>query len=310
MVNRPATPPFGTPLTMPSRPSRTGPFAVMNDGMTLMAPSRVATAICGLGRGSILLLSPGLLPRIPGSLWHIAQLFPLKVGPSPIPSSPGSVPETESISSNRRIACSQATFSAGVSPGAGVVSELVERQATPACACCPELSGSNGGAPPGAPAPDGPPRGPGSTAVGRATPTQLVPVPVKLTVRLPVMPFKFTTLGLNVQPPFVGMTDTDAVVPDVLIGNEKVPVSPVITVACCCPASTTVTPDSGRPRESVITPDTVADSALVTESVNCGGMAPPSLQAAVIAANKNESEQTPPTVRPRLLACMKDLLAG
>src|SRR6185312_10955051 len=177
MVKRPATPPFATPLTMPSRPSRTGPPGVMNAGTTFRAPSSVASATCGLGIGSLLLFRPGLLPRTPGSEWHIAQLFPLSVGPRPTPSSPGKVPETESTSWKRMIACSHATFKAGERPGAGVVSDDVERQATPAWAWASGSSGFIGWAVRGAPAPGGPPRGPESTAVACATPTQLPPVP-------------------------------------------------------------------------------------------------------------------------------------
>jgi hypothetical protein len=66
----------------------------------------------------------------------------------------------------------------------------------------------------------------------------------------------------------VGITETDAVLPGVVIGNEKVPVNPVVAVACSWPFKATVTPESGRPIESVMTPDTVAERALVTDSVS------------------------------------------
>src|SRR5580704_7814204 len=76
------------------RASRTGPLAVMNDGTVFLAPSRVASATCGLGTGTCGLVSPGLLPPIAGCAWHIAQLLPLKAGPRPEPLS--ILPETES----------------------------------------------------------------------------------------------------------------------------------------------------------------------------------------------------------------------
>src|ERR1700722_8662525 len=62
----------------------------------------------------------------------MAQLFPLKAGPSPTPVSPGIVPETESTSLNRVCVCEKNKLSFGFSVGYFP------------------------------PAPAGPPRGPGS----------------------------------------------------------------------------------------------------------------------------------------------------
>jgi hypothetical protein len=126
---------------------------------------------------------------------------------------------------------------------------------------------------------------------------------VKFTVRLPVMLLRFTTLGLNVHPALVGMTETEAVFPGVLIGNENVPVNPVVAVACCCPLRATLTPESGRPTESVMTPEMVAESALVTDSVESGGRALVSLHPAA-AATATTMSPTAPTPSFRLLARM------
>ena len=81
------------------RASRVGPFGVMKGGTEFVAPSSVARATCGFGTGFCGLRSPGLEPPAAGCAWHIAQLFPLNVGPSPTPAS--SVPETESTSWKR-----------------------------------------------------------------------------------------------------------------------------------------------------------------------------------------------------------------
>src|ERR1700722_17710683 len=87
------------------RASSTGPFAVINDGTVLVAPSSVASATCGFGIGFCGLVGPGLAPPIVGWAWHWAQLLPLKVGPRPDPSSPAMAPETESTSWKRSWAC-------------------------------------------------------------------------------------------------------------------------------------------------------------------------------------------------------------
>src|SRR5450432_4285401 len=81
-----------------NRASRTGPLALMNEGTLLVAPSSIASSSCGLGMGFCGLDKPGLLPPVAGCAWHMAQLFALKVGPSPDPPSPGILPETESTS--------------------------------------------------------------------------------------------------------------------------------------------------------------------------------------------------------------------
>src|SRR5882724_1580640 len=102
MVYRPWTPPSsGAPLTLEvamKRASRTGPFAVMNDGTTLVAPSSLASATCGLGSGRWGLSRLGLEPPLLGCAWHMAQLLPLNVGPRPEPDS--IPPDTESTSLN------------------------------------------------------------------------------------------------------------------------------------------------------------------------------------------------------------------
>src|SRR5580765_6040570 len=98
MVYRSSTPPFGLftsglPAALKKngkRASRTGPVAVMNDGTVLRAPSNVAWATCGL--------VAGLVPPTAGAAWQAAQLLELKRGPRPEPSSPATVPETESTS--------------------------------------------------------------------------------------------------------------------------------------------------------------------------------------------------------------------
>src|SRR5579859_580494 len=94
-----------------NRASRTGPLVWTNGGTVLVAPSSVASATCGLGRGLILLVGPGLVPPTAGSAWHMAQLLPLKVGPRPFPDS--MVPDTDwtslkVFSAVRNIACSLA----------------------------------------------------------------------------------------------------------------------------------------------------------------------------------------------------------
>src|ERR1700716_1276938 len=101
MVYRAWTPPSRAEYTFvastaTNRASRTGPFAVINDGTELVAPSSVASATWGLAIGFCGLVSPGLLPPTAGCAWHIAQLLPLKFGPRPTPGS--MVPDTESTS--------------------------------------------------------------------------------------------------------------------------------------------------------------------------------------------------------------------
>ena len=85
--------------------------------------------------------------------------------------------------------------------------------------------------------------------------------------------------------------------PGTLIGNEKVPVSPVVAVACSAPFNVTVTPVKGRPIESVIVPEIVAVRASDTEptaSTDPGdpppppGSAPPLQPAAMAPATTNE----------------------
>src|SRR5271155_5807988 len=76
------------------RASRTGPLAVINEGIALVAPSRFAAPTSGF--------VPGLEPPTVGWEWHIVQLLPLKAGPSPTPGSANmllavELPETEKI---------------------------------------------------------------------------------------------------------------------------------------------------------------------------------------------------------------------
>src|SRR5580704_19171030 len=99
------------------RAARTGPLAVMNEGTVFLAPSRVASATCGFATGFCGLVNPGLDPPIAGCAWHIAQLFPLNVGPSPLPAS--IVPVTESTSWKRRNAWLKKLFSFALSVGYG-----------------------------------------------------------------------------------------------------------------------------------------------------------------------------------------------
>src|SRR5262252_2249613 len=77
------------------RASRTGPPGVTKEGTVFAAPSSVASATCGLGRGLSLLFRPGLVPPIAGSAWHCAQLLPLNVGHRPRLPSPGMLPVTD-----------------------------------------------------------------------------------------------------------------------------------------------------------------------------------------------------------------------
>src|SRR6478672_4086412 len=96
MEYRLCTPPSNPPAVfMMKRASRTGPLGKMNGGTTLVAPSSVASAICGLGTGFTGLFNPGLLPPTAGSAWHSAQPLPLNPGPRPTPGSPAIVPLTE-----------------------------------------------------------------------------------------------------------------------------------------------------------------------------------------------------------------------
>src|ERR1700728_4607662 len=85
----------------------------------LAAPSRLASATCGLPTGRCGLVNPGAEPRTDGCEWHWAQLLPLKVGPRPAPPFGPSVslPETESTSWNRTIALRQNARSSGARPG-------------------------------------------------------------------------------------------------------------------------------------------------------------------------------------------------
>src|SRR5437667_10121568 len=105
-----------------NRASRTGPLAVTTEGTELIAPSKFASATCGLGIGFCGLAKPGLLPPMAGWVWHIVQLFPLNVGPNPPLSSPSTSPDTDCTSWNRRNAwlkkaCSLA-FRVGKAPPA------------------------------------------------------------------------------------------------------------------------------------------------------------------------------------------------
>src|SRR6266849_8821922 len=112
ITNRSWTPPSGVPSAfLTNRASRTGPLATMKGGTAFRAPSKVATATCGL--------AAGLEPPVAGKAWQPAQPFMLKRGPSPIPSSPGIVPETESISSNTVLAAAKKACSGARSPASG-----------------------------------------------------------------------------------------------------------------------------------------------------------------------------------------------
>src|ERR1700732_684943 len=105
------------------RASRTGPLEVMNEGTVFVAPCFVASAICGLGTGTCGLKGAGLVPPVAGCAWHIAQLLPLNVGPSPTPGSPAMVPETESTSLNTPSAELKKAFSLALRAGNGPPAE-------------------------------------------------------------------------------------------------------------------------------------------------------------------------------------------
>src|SRR5437879_10036877 len=81
-----------------NRASRTGPLAVTKAGTELIAPSKFASATCGLGIGFCGLAKPGLLPPMAGWVWHIVQLFSLNVGPNLPLSSPEMSPDRDCTS--------------------------------------------------------------------------------------------------------------------------------------------------------------------------------------------------------------------
>ena len=85
------------------RASRTGPSGVTKNGILLLAPSIVATAICGFAPRWGYSFKPGLDPPGPGCAWQLPQLFELKPGPRPASGSPARVPPTESIARKRTI---------------------------------------------------------------------------------------------------------------------------------------------------------------------------------------------------------------
>src|SRR6266511_52120 len=111
MVYRSETPPSGVPSGFSlNRPSRTGPFTVMNQGTVFGATASVASATCGLTAGDV--------PPTVGCAWHEAQLFPLNLGPRP-----GSVfgtncsPSTDCCSVNSSNPAAKNFDSRGVMPG-------------------------------------------------------------------------------------------------------------------------------------------------------------------------------------------------
>jgi len=109
MTNRSCTPPSGVPSRLRTkRASRTAPVVVMNDGTPFLARSNVAIATCGSVRGFV--------PPTAGGAWQPEQLFMLNPGPKPLPlRMPGGgslrLPETESISRNRRRAAEKSCCS-------------------------------------------------------------------------------------------------------------------------------------------------------------------------------------------------------
>src|SRR5437867_10775434 len=83
IVNRSWTPPSGVPSAFfTNLASRTGPFAVMNDGTVLVAPSASANATWGF--------TGGLDPPSAGCRWQPPQLPRFIVGPRPSPDSSSS----------------------------------------------------------------------------------------------------------------------------------------------------------------------------------------------------------------------------
>src|SRR6266540_2560370 len=128
MVYRSETPPSGVPSGFSlNRPSRTGPFTVMNQGTVFVAPASVASATCGLTAGDV--------PPTVGCAWHEAQLFPLNLGPRP-----GSV------------------FGTNCSPSTDCSSDLSSNPAAKNFDSRGVMPGSD------PPTPDGPGRTPGSLA--------------------------------------------------------------------------------------------------------------------------------------------------
>src|SRR5580704_14862276 len=91
MTNRSCTPPSGELLNEPSgfrenlnRASRTGPSAVMKDGSTLSAPSRLKTCVSGFGPMNGNTDAPGLVPPTSGCAWQLEHWFVLNRGPRPL----------------------------------------------------------------------------------------------------------------------------------------------------------------------------------------------------------------------------------
>src|SRR4029077_19029862 len=104
MVNRSWTPPSGVPSGFFTNPaSRTGPFAVMNDGTELAAPFRVANATWGF--------TGVLVPPTAGCKWQPAQLPRFIVGPRPS--------ATSSSSTNSSLPALKKASSVLVSPARG-----------------------------------------------------------------------------------------------------------------------------------------------------------------------------------------------
>ncbi len=104
IVNRSWTPPSGVPSAFfTNLASRTGPFAVMNEGTALVAPSSVANATWGF--------IAGLVPPTAGCKWQPAQLPRFIVGPRPS--------ATPSSSSKSSLPASKDASSVPVSPAMG-----------------------------------------------------------------------------------------------------------------------------------------------------------------------------------------------
>ena len=101
IVNRPCTPPSGEPSALRTkRASRTGPFALRNDGSLLVAWLSFANATCGF--------TLGLVPPIAGCEWQPPQLSRFIVGPRP--------PATSSTSLKSSLLTSKAASWVGVKP--------------------------------------------------------------------------------------------------------------------------------------------------------------------------------------------------
>ena len=254
----------------------------MKDGTTLVAPSQRGERDLRVRHRMLRAGQAGAdADRRAGWAWHMAQLLPLNVGPRPLPvSAPAIAPETESTSSKtvegrreERLLLSAQTAAARRRPRR-------RRRAgrdrwRPGRGAC-------------------------------ATPTQLVPLPVKL----------FTRLAADVVEVHDRRVERAAVARrhdrpgGAGVGNierKRVPAgAPGRCVAWVLPLSATVTPWSGRPCVSEIVPDSVAVRAeltVVTSSLSCSFAQPAVIAATAIGrAQATRADNQPPVRRTDVVA--------